>query len=145
MSVSASMKTKKIGITGDLEIHKDALCMHASELIERGICLENGNIGVRTTGGSEHIDSNQLPLTQCRISLFSSTHEPGLPVVSRSERTASRYFFYLIKELSRETRAKRTTNTIVRLNINFSTPRRVLNTVPALLPPKTLPRPAPRA
>ena len=41
--------------------------------------------------------------------------------------------------------AKRITNTIVRLKINFSTPRRVLNTVPALLPPKTLPRPAPRA
>lgn len=63
MSVSASMKTKKIEIRGDFEICKAALCKHASELNERGICLENGNIGVRTTGGSEHIDSNQLPLT----------------------------------------------------------------------------------
>jgi len=52
------MKTKKIEIRGDLEICKAVVCIHASELIEKGICLENGNIGVRTTGGSEHIDSN---------------------------------------------------------------------------------------
>jgi hypothetical protein len=33
---------------------------------------------------------------------------------------------------------------MVRLKIKRSTPRRVLNTEPALLPPKALPRPAPR-
>ena len=59
--------------------------------------------------------------------------------------TASQHVSYWIKELSKETMAKRTTNTMVRLKIRRSTPRRVLNTVPALLPPKTLPRPAPRA
>ena len=63
ISVSVSMKAKKIEIRGDLKICKAAVRMHASELIERGICLKNGKICVRFTGGSEHIDSNQLPLT----------------------------------------------------------------------------------
>src|SRR5436305_14440526 len=43
-----------------------------------------------------------------------------------------------------ETRANSTTKTIVILKIRRSTPRRVLNTDPALLPPKALPSPAPR-
>ena len=42
-------------------------------------------------------------------------------------------------------RAKSTTKTIVILKINLSMPRRVLKTEPALLPPKALPNPAPRA
>jgi len=62
ISVSASMKTKKMETRGDLDSCKATRRMLVSELIERGICLENGNIGVCTTGGSEHIDSNQLPL-----------------------------------------------------------------------------------
>ena len=41
--------------------------------------------------------------------------------------------------------AKSTIKMMVRLKIKRSTPRRVLNTEPALLPPKALPRPALRA
>jgi hypothetical protein len=41
--------------------------------------------------------------------------------------------------------ANSTIKTMVRLKIKRSTPRRVLNTEPALLPPKALPRPALRA
>lgn len=43
-----------------------------------------------------------------------------------------------------ETTQKRITKMMVKLKSKRSTPRRVLNTVPELLPPKTLPRPAPR-
>ena len=43
-----------------------------------------------------------------------------------------------------ETTAKSTTKTMVRLKIKRSTPRLVLKTEPALVPPKALPNPAPR-
>src|SRR5437588_8622871 len=46
--------------------------------------------------------------------------------------------------LSEETSAKSITKAIVMLKTRLSTPRRVLNTEPALLPPKALPSPAPR-
>src|SRR5207302_9628500 len=44
--------------------------------------------------------------------------------------------------LSKAKRAKRTIKIIVKLKTRRSIPRRVLNTEPALLPPKALPRPA---
>ena len=53
--------------------------------------------------------------------------------------------YYLSAILMIETAANRMMKTMVILKIRRSTPRRVLNTEPALLPPKALPNPAPRA
>ena len=63
VSVSASMKTKKIEITSDLERCNTAPYMLVLEDIEGGMPLEIGNIGMCVIGSSERIDSNQPPLS----------------------------------------------------------------------------------